>query len=62
MNLLSQQNYANISNMIRLNLEPKHSHDGNSGGGVGNNAKISDHNQSTSRFHPYQIPESFITN
>ena len=60
MNLLSQQNYANISNMIRLNLEPKHSHDGNSGGGVGNNAKISDHNQSTSRFHPYQIPESFI--
>jgi hypothetical protein len=46
--------------MIRLNLEPKHSHDGSSGGGVGNTAKISDLNQSTSRFHPYQIPESFI--
>ncbi len=60
MNLLSQQNYANISHMIRLNLEPKHSHDGSSGGGVGNTAKISDLNQSTSRFHPYQIPESFI--
>jgi hypothetical protein len=60
MNLLSQQNYANISNMLRLNLEPKHSHDGSSGGGVGNTAKISDLNQTTSRFHPYQIPESFI--